>query len=133
MAAPEFGDDDTLDAVNDLATMHARNVRSPNFQRWGTIFPVLELMIDNWIINYFIAVAIKQTLSSSSSLVQYTNTMIGLVNVGSGPPGTTLTSGQCPPLYVEGLFVRAFGKSYFLRHFDWLLRRDPEFGHDSHG
>ena len=121
MAAAEFGDDDSLDALNDLATMHARNVKSPNFQRWGSIFPVLELMIDNWTINYFIAVAIKQTLPSTSSLVQYANTMIGLMNGESGPPGTALTSGQCPPLYFEGLFTRAFGESYFLRHFDWLL------------
>ena len=59
--------------------------------------------------------------------------MIGLMNVGSGPAGTTVSAGQCPPLYAQGLFVRAFGKSYFQRHFDWLLRRDPVFGHDSHG
>ena len=60
MAAPEFEDDDALDAVTDLATTHARNVKSPNMQRGGTMFPPLDLMIDNWTINYFIAVAISR-------------------------------------------------------------------------
>ena len=50
-------------------------------------------MLDNWTINYFIAVAIKQTLPSTLSLVQYANTMIGLMNIGSCPPGTPLING----------------------------------------
>ena len=90
-------------------------------------------MLDNRAINYFIAFAIKQIMPSTSSLVQYANTMIGLMTVGSGPPRTTLINGQYPLLYAKGLFVRAFYRSYFMCHFDWLLRRDPEFGHNSHG
>ena len=55
------------------------------------------------------------------------------MNTASGPPGSKMVEGQCPPLYAEGLFVRAFGEAYFVKHFEWLLRRDPEFGQDSYG
>ena len=115
--------------------MHARNMKIPNFGRWMTIFPALELFLDNWTINYFIAVAIKQSMPSTSSLSQYACTLIGLMNTAtaSGPPGTKLREDQCPPLYAEGLFVRAFGDAYFKKHFEWLLWSDPEFGHDSYG
>ena len=133
MAAPELHDDEIQDDVLDLATHHARNIKMPNFARWMTIFPARELFLDNWSIIYFIAVAIKQSMPSTSSLSQYACTLIGLMNIGSGPPGSTLKEGQCPPLYAEGLFVRAFGECYFTKHFEWLLRRDPEFGRDSHG
>ena len=33
MSAPEFEDDGVLDTVTDLSTIHARNVKFPNFQR----------------------------------------------------------------------------------------------------
>ena len=105
----------------------------PNFARWMTIFPALNMLLDNWTINYFIAVAIKQSMPSTSALSQYACTLIGLMNVASGPPGTILKEGECPLLYVEGLFVRAFSEAYFTKHFEWLLRFDPEFGRDSWG
>ena len=70
MAAPEFEDDDALDAVTDLVTKHARNIKSPNFQRWETIFPALDLMIDNWTINYFIAVDFPMAGRSPRSLTE---------------------------------------------------------------
>ena len=105
----------------------------PNFARWMTVFPALDLFLDNWTIIYFIAVAIKQTLPSTSSLSQYASTFIGLMNTASGPPRAKLSEGRCPVLYAKGLFVCAFGNAYFARHFEWLLRSDPEFGSDSYG
>ena len=126
MAAPE--DDGMVDAITELSTSHAKNIKMPKFARWMTIFPAMELFISNWTIIYFIAVALKQSRPSTSSLVQYASTLLGLMNTGSGPPGTKVTDGQVPPLYAEGLFVLAFGKAYFVKHFEWLLRRDPEFG-----
>ena len=44
-----------------------------------------------------------------------------------------MSKDQCPPLYAQGLFIRAFGEAYFVKHFDWLLRRDPNLGNDSYG
>ena len=130
MAEPE---DNVYDAVVELSTMHAKDIKMPNFARWMAIFPALELFIDNWTIVYFIALAIKQSRPSSSSLHKYSCTLLGLMNLGSGPAGTQVRRGQTPPLYAEGLFVIAFGKAYFVKHFQWLLRNDPEFGRDSYG
>ena len=126
-------EDDVLDAVVELSTMHAKDIKIPNFARLMTIFPVLGLFIENWTIVYFIALDIKQSRPSTSSLHKYSCTPLGLMNLGSGPPGTQVRRGQVPPLYAEGLFVIAFGKAYFVKHFQWLLRRDPEFGRDSYG
>ena len=97
-----------------------------------TIFPALHLFLDNWTHIYFIAVAIKQSTPSTSSLSQYTCTLIDLMNMGSGTPGTNVDKGQCPPLYTEGLFIRAFGEAYFVKNFGWFLRRDPELVRDSY-
>ena len=72
-------------------------------------------------------------MPSTSALLQYACTLIGVMNVASGPPGTILKEVQCPPLYAEGLFVRAVGEAYFTEHFEWLLRNDPELGRHSHG
>ena len=117
MATPALGDEDTVDAIAELATTHARNIKMPNFARWMTVFPALKLFLDNWTIIYFIAAAIKQTLPRSSSLSQYACTLIRLMNAGSGPPSTQLKEGECPPIYAEGLFVRGFGNACFGRHF----------------
>ena len=65
MAAP-----DALDAVTELRTSHATDIKMPNFARWMTIFPALSLFLDNWTLIYFIAVAIKQSMPSTSSLSQ---------------------------------------------------------------
>ena len=79
MAAPELGDDTVLDAVTELSTTHARDIKMPNFARWMTIFPTLNLLIDNWTVIYFIAVAIKQSQPSSFSPAQHACTLIGLI------------------------------------------------------
>ena len=84
-------------------------------------------------INYFIAVAIKQTMPSTSSLSQYACTLLGLMNTASGLPGSKLKEEECPPLYAEGLCVHVFGEAYLAKDFEWLLRRDPEFGSDRFG
>ena len=55
------------------------------------------------------------------------------MNAASGPPGTKLKEGECPPIYAEGLFVCGLRDACFERHFDWLLRSDPGFGKDSCG
>ena len=52
---------------------------------------------------------------------------------GTGPPGIKVGEGKCPPLYAEGLCIRAFGGAYFVKHFEWLLRRDLDLGRDSYG
>ena len=81
MAAPE---DDLFDAVLEFSTMHAKDIKMPNFARWMTIFSALELFVDNWTIIYFISVAIEEPRPSISSLDQYSCTLIGLMNTGSG-------------------------------------------------
>ena len=55
------------------------------------------------------------------------------MTTGSDPPGTKVSAGQCPLLYVEGLLVRAFGEAHFKKHFEWLMRCDPKLGGDSYG
>ena len=56
------------------------------------------------------------------------------MNTTSGPPGTSNNIEEhCPVLYAQGLFIQGFGKAFFRKHFDWLLRNDPEFGTDSYG
>ena len=130
MAEPN---DETLEDVTNLSTMHERNIQMPNFGRWMSIFPSMFLLRDNWVLNYFIAVAIKQTQKPNSCLSQYASTLLGLMNVGSGPPGTQLKKGECSPIYAECLFICGFGEANFIDHFKWLERSDPEFGPDSFG
>ena len=120
ISAPEFEDDGALDVVMDLSTMNAHNVTSPNFQQWGTIFPALDLMLDNWTINYYIAVSIKQTLSSTLILVQYANTMIGLMNMCSGHPWTTLIIRFF--VYAAGIFFREYDL-VFVKHVSSRVQR----------
>ena len=129
----DLHDDDAVDAINAMATTNARNIKMPNFAQWMTIFPALDMFLDNWSINYFIAVVIKQSTPSNSALSQYACTLIGQMNVASGPSGTMLKEGECPLLYAEGLFIRAFGEAYFTKYFEWLLRNDPNLGRDGHG
>ena len=120
MAAPE--DNDMVDAVTELSTSHAKNIKIPNFARWMTIFLAMELFISNWTIIYVIAVALKLSRPITSSLSQYACTLLGLMNTGSRQPGTKVSDGQVPTLYVEGLFVLAFGKAYYVKHFELLLQ-----------
>ena len=47
MAEP---DDDTVDSITELWTTHARNIDTPNFGRWMSIFPSMFLLRDNWIV-----------------------------------------------------------------------------------
>ena len=122
----KLGNNATLAAVTDMSTTHARDIKMPHFARWMAIFPVLDLFLDNWTINHFIAVAIKQAMPASSGLSQYACTLIG-------SPGAKLSKGQCPVIYAGGLFVCAFEKPYLIRNFEWLLRHDPEFEKDSYG
>ena len=65
VAAPE---DDLFDAVLELSTKYAKDIKMPKFARWMTIFPALEMFVNNWTIIYFISVAIKQSRPSTSSL-----------------------------------------------------------------
>ena len=44
-----------------------------------------------------------------------------------------MAEGQCPLLYAKGLFVRAFGGAYFVKHFKCFLRRDLKFGQNIYG
>ena len=55
MALPE---DDLFGAVLELSTMHAKDIKMPNFAQRMTIFSALELFVNNWTIIYFISVAI---------------------------------------------------------------------------
>ena len=64
MAALE--DEGMVDEITELSTSHAKNIKMPNFARWMTIFPAMELFINNW---SFIAVAIQQSRPSTSSLL----------------------------------------------------------------
>ena len=36
--------------------------------------------------------------------------------------------GDLPPIYMEGMFILAFTKTYFDRHFEFLSGKDPQFG-----
>ena len=65
MASPEDG---LFDAVLELSTKYAKDIKMPKFARWMTIFPALEMFVNNWTIIYFISVAIKQSRLSTSSL-----------------------------------------------------------------
>ena len=39
---------------------------------------------------------------------------------------------HCPPLYAQGLFIQGFGETFFSKHFNWLLRLDPQYGSTSY-
>ena len=64
MVAPGLHDDNTVDAVIELTTSHATDIKMPNFARWMTIFPALALFLDSWTVIYFIVVAIKRARCS---------------------------------------------------------------------
>ena len=75
-----------------------------------------------------------QSNKGTAAIKQCTGSLLALMNTASGPPGTPNDDPEaCPPLYAEGLWIRAFGEAYFERHFKWLLRNDPEFSTDSYG
>ena len=75
MGAPGFHDEHTVDAITDMVTTNARNIKMPNSAQRMTIFLVLELFLNNWTIKYCIAVAVKQSMPSISSLSQYLCTL----------------------------------------------------------
>ena len=106
-------DDKMLDAVTELSTSHAKNIKCLTLLG----FPALELLISNWTIIYFTAVAIKQSRPSTSILSQYACTLLGLTNTSSGPAGTKVCKEKpsasfvcrgsvCASLW-EGLFCGA--------------------------
>ena len=93
-----------------------------------------EEIVDNYSINYFIALTVKQSAKAKGLLLQYTCTLLGLMHSATGKLGTENNNeNKCPPLYVQGLFIQGFGDVFYSSHFDWLLRSDPVFGSDSYG
>ena len=127
MAAPELHDNKTLDDVTYMTTTHTRVFKTSNFSRWMTSFSSLDLLPEIWTIKYFTVAVIKKKMPSISSPCQYMCTLMTFMNTASSAAGAKVRKGQCPVLYVEVLFVRAFDDVYFARHFQWLIRCDPSF------
>ena len=104
-----------------------------NFSRWKSAIPALRLFIENWALNYCIALVIHQA-EWGDQVTMYANSLLGHMNTASGLPGTANDNEKyCPPLYAQGLLVLGFADAYYTDHVDWLSRNDPFFGPDSHG
>ena len=127
------GGNNWVEALEVICAYHERNIKTMNFQRWMTVLPAIKLFIDNWAINYSIALAIHQA-GWNNIVTRYADSLLAAMNTASGKPGTANeNAAHCPPLYAQGLLVRGYGEAYFEKHFDWLLCSDPEFGPDSWG
>jgi len=80
--------DDSIDSLTAFMVTHTQNIQSPNFSGWMTILPTLKIFLDNYSINYFIALAVKQSTPANGLLSQYACTLLGFMNLATGTLST---------------------------------------------
>ena len=107
------------------------------------VIKTLEVFLDNWTPIYFLAVSIKQTITKETShIVKYANSVLSHMNTRAKDSNgydildsnDDTSQTEIPPtLFIEGLWIVAFHKSFFDREFHFLMGNDPEYGEDSHG
>jgi len=76
----EMGTDEELDAAVKLTTEAPSNVQDPVFSRWGTVLAAIQVFVDNWLVVYFFAVAVKGDNKTTSYLWQLSCALLSLMN-----------------------------------------------------
>ena len=95
------------------------------------VMKTLKVFVKNWTSIYFLAVTVKQsTLKQKSSLLaSYAESLLGHMNTRPSQDGydilldgdNTEQNDIPPTLYAQGLWILAFGKSFFERHFAFMM------------
>ncbi|KAL7549953.1 hypothetical protein ACHAWF_013218, partial [Thalassiosira exigua] len=60
-------EDTDLDAMVKLTSEAPKNVQDPILSRWGTVVATTETFVDNYVLIYFFAIAVKQNTTSTKS------------------------------------------------------------------
>jgi hypothetical protein len=150
-------DDAGIDELVAMLTERPKGLVDPVFSRWQTVAKSAKVVVEHWVIIYFIAVAVKQDAESGSYLWQLACTLLSLMNTCAEPSndedGETIdemiesfnpentpegydlppTKEKTPTFYAMLLWVQGFTECYFDDMFEWMMRSDPELGNGSWG
>ena len=108
-----------------------KNVKDSVFSRWNTTNEGIEVFLNSNVEVYLLAVAVKQSCKCADWITKVAVDLLGLMRIkvvrDEGDEAEEGV-GDLPPIYMEGMFILAFTKTYFDRHFEFLSGKDPRFG-----
>lgn len=109
------------------------NRRDPVFSRWLTLLFANDVFLEHYYTLYLLGVKIKTDAKSGSLLHTYACNMLALMRI-KPEASYDNTDDEAPPVfYTVLLFVQGFSRSFFMDHFNWIMRSNPNFGNASYG
>jgi hypothetical protein len=102
------------------------NCKVPFFIRWLTILLANNVFIQHYFTHYFLAIWIKQLNNCKSLVHTYACQLLGLMMIK--PEDAKADDKALPMFYVVLFFVKALSRVWFIGHFNWRMRPNPNFG-----
>ena len=127
-------DDDSEELI---ATTVPANRRDLVMSRWMTVLIANDTFIRHYYIRvYFLAIEVKNRAKSPDPSYIHTRASCQLLALMRIKPENCIDDGldDSPPVfYMVLIFVQAFASAFFLDHFQWRMRANPNFGKGTYG
>jgi hypothetical protein len=128
------GDSDTstFDAQRDLRIDELlggcpKDVKEPNFGRWGTVSAVAKVVLKHWLPIFYIAQNVQIDEKNGSYLHIIATKLMELMSSKADPDQ------ESPTHYTLLQWIVGFGDAMYDANLDWVKKNDPDFGPGSYG
>jgi hypothetical protein len=128
------GDSDTstFDAQRDLRIDELlggcpKDVKEPNFGRWGTVSAVANVVLKHWLPIFYIAQNVQIDEKNGSYLHIIATKLMELMSSKADPEQ------ESPTHYTSLQWIVGFGDAMYDANLDWVKKNYPDFGAGSYG
>jgi hypothetical protein len=122
----------TFDAQRDLRIDELlggcpKDVKEPNFGRWGTVSAVAKVVLKHWLPIFYIAQNVQIDEKNGSYLHIIATKLMELMSSKADPEQ------ESPTHYTSLQWIVGFGDAMHDANLDWVKKNDPDFGAGSYG
>jgi hypothetical protein len=125
--------DEDPDKLNKKLFTCPTNGKDSVFSRWLTLLLANDVFLEHYFTLYLLAIWVKTQFTSKSLAHTYACNMLALMRIKRKADYTDRDDDFPPVFYTVLLFVQGFSRAFFLDHFNWTMRSNPNFGDNSYG